>query len=139
MSEKDVSIMIKTEDDTAFYIRLGDMEDSERQTLLEQLKQGNFKRAIKFMSEHEKSHFFNRGKEKRTKAPERLEQSSLGQTEDFGKEPDIETVYQKAREGDPKSLRLVGAWANQGDKQAKIFLIQLSQTPERTRERVIIP
>lgn len=146
MSAKDISLVIKTDDDTCFYIRLDDMEETERQTLLESLKQGDFTKSIKLLAAHKQSHFMTRNKKKPSilhpptlrDRPTHLEQTSLGQNADFGAEPDVASTYEKARNGDKKALRLIGEWANQGDKRAKTFLIQISKTPEQTRKRVII-
>jgi len=145
MEAKDISISVKL--GTKYvYVSLDKLTENERQTLFECLKNGDFERAGKFMNQCERTHELQTDRTKGCPSPERHriaerkfeQQTSLGQKEDFGNEPDVEDTYEKAKNGDEKALRLIGAWANQGDKRAKIFLIQISKTPERPRERVMI-
>jgi len=146
----DISIAIETEENKIYYIHWSEMTPAQKNAFIGCLKNESYKEVGDLIKNIERSHFFNRSPITSTspsildpptmiEPPQKLEQTSLGQTEDFsGAELDVENVYKKAKEGCEKALRLIGEWSNQGDKKAKIFLIEISKTPERRRERVLI-
>lgn len=145
LEAKDVSISVKL--GTKYvYVSLDKLTENERQTLFECLKNGDFERAGQFMNQNEKTHELETDRTKAYPSPERyytpqhVEQTSLGQTETFGSEPDIETVYEKAEEGCEKSLRLIAEWSRQGDMKATMFLTKIASEskPTQPRKRVII-
>lgn len=152
MSAKDTTILIK-HGVKVIYVSLDRLCEVEKEALFAYLKNGEYEKAGEFMNKMEQSSEIITDHTKATTSrsifepptlrdhpPQHVEQTSLGQIGDqtFEDEQGIETVYERAKKGDEKSLRMIGAWANQGDKRAKIFLIEISKTPEQPRERIII-
>lgn len=152
MNQHDISIAIETEENKVYYVRWSEMEDDKKQAFKQLLKTESYKEIGDLIKNIPKSHFYDRKPTASrsifepptmTEPPQHVEQSSLGITgydvDDEDTEKSVNDIYEKARNGDEKAIRMIAAWSTQGDKRAKTFLIQLSKTPEQLRKRVIIP